>query len=85
MIHDGYENKIMCLLRRDPTKTYTEGQLQLKLIGKNLELWFAGHNPFMVDANRHALTESLMKLVQKGELDKNGDGQEAIYSIKDHL
>lgn len=82
MVYDGYEYKIMRLLRQDPTKTYTEEQISLKVVGKNTELLMQGYNLFEVDAARRAVSEALVRLVQKGEAHKKEYGTEAVYGIQ---
>lgn len=72
----------MRLLRQDPTKTYTEGQISLKMVGKNTELLMQGYDLFTVDAARRAVSEALVSLVQKDEVYKKGDGAEAVYGIR---
>ncbi len=73
----------MRLLRQHPAKAYTENDIQVELIGTNVEL--SEYSPSMVDKERRSLSESLAKLVHKGEVYKKVDGSEATYGIKRSL
>ncbi len=76
-----YEEDIIRLLWKDPTKTYTENDIQVELIGTNFELWDQPGPP-IVDKKRRSLSESLAKLVQSGKVYKKIDGSEITYGIK---
>lgn len=82
-MYDTYERKIMSLLRRDHTKTYTKEQIRVDLVGTRFSWIERGYTPFDYDRECTKVDDALRHLVQKNKVYKKEDGSgKAVYGIR---
>ena len=78
MTHDVYEDRIMSMLRRDHTKTYTILQIRLGVVGSK-----EGYSPIHVSQMYEWTDDALERLVRKDMVyEKKNDSGDSVYGIR---
>ena len=82
MTENDYKDRIMSLLRQNPTKQYKEGEIRYEMTGCRYVVT-PGRNTFAVNREYKDVTDALRDLVKNGAVHKEGDGfDKAMYHMR---